>query len=74
MNKLLNLLMPKARFWKKPFNQLASDLGLQQYKSTLDFLGGDLNMVMDTPSILGISPEEVEHYRPCLPEYFHKTP
>ena len=74
MNKLVNWLMPKARFWIKPFNQLASELGLPQYKSTLDFMAGDLTLVMDTPSILGISPEELEHYRPAHPEYFHKTP
>ena len=74
MNRLVNWLMPKARFWIKPFNQLASELGLPQYKSTLDFMAGDLTLVMDTPSILGISPEELEGYRPAHPEYFHKTP
>ncbi len=66
--------MPKARFWIKPFNQLASELGLPQYKSTLDFMAGDLTLVMDTPSILGISPEELEGYSPAHPKYFHKTP
>jgi UDP:flavonoid glycosyltransferase YjiC (YdhE family) len=74
MNRLVNWLMPKARFWIKPFNQLASELDLPQYRSTLDFMAGDLTLVMDTPSILGISPEELEDYQPANPEYFHKTP
>ena len=74
MDRFVNWLMPRMRLWTKPFNQLAAELGLPQYKSTLDFVAGDLTLVMDTPSILGISPEELETYRPEHPEYFHKTP
>lgn len=74
MDRLVNWLLPKSRFWIHPFNQLASELGLPQYKSTLDFVAGDLTLVMDTPSILGITPEELKDYRPAHPEYFHKTP
>jgi UDP:flavonoid glycosyltransferase YjiC (YdhE family) len=74
MNCLMNWLMPRVRLWIKPFNQLAMELGLPQYKSTLDFMAGDLTLVMDTPSILGISPEELEDYSPAHPEFFHKPP
>ncbi len=74
MDRFVNWLMPRMRLWTKPFNQLAAELGLPQYKSTLDFVAGDLTLVMDTPSILGISQEELETYRPEHPEYFHKTP
>lgn len=74
MNRLVNWLMPRARLWIEPFNQLALELGLPQYKSTLDFMAGDLTLVMDTPSILGISPEELEDYCPVHPEFFHKPP
>jgi UDP:flavonoid glycosyltransferase YjiC (YdhE family) len=74
MNGLMNWLMPRVRLWIKPFNQLAMELGLPQYKSTLDFMAGDLTLVMDTPSILGISPEELEGYSPAHPEFFHKPP
>ena len=74
MNSLMNWVMPRVRLWIKPFNQLAMELGLPQYKSTLDFMAGDLTLVMDTPSILGISPEELEGYSPAHPEFFHKPP
>jgi UDP:flavonoid glycosyltransferase YjiC (YdhE family) len=74
MNRLMNWLMPRVRLWIQPFNQLAMELGLPQYKSTLDFMAGDLTLVMDTPSILGISPEELEGYSPAHPEFFHKPP
>lgn len=74
MDQFVNWLMPRVRLWIKPFNQLAMELGLPQYKSTLDFMAGDLTLVMDTPSILGISPVELESYRPTHPEFFHKPP
>jgi len=74
MNWLMNWLMPRVRLWIKPFNQLATELELPQYKSTLDFMAGDLTLVMDTPSILGISPEQLESYKPAHPEFFHKPP
>ena len=74
MDRFVNWMIPKSRFWIYPFNQLAAELGLPQYKSTLDFVAGDLTLVMDTPSILGITPEELEDYQPAHPEYFHKTP
>ena len=74
MDRLVNWLLPKSRFWIHPFNQLASELSLPQYQSTLDFVAGDLTLVMDTPSILGITPEELKDYRPAHPEYFHKIP
>jgi UDP:flavonoid glycosyltransferase YjiC (YdhE family) len=74
MDRFVNWLMPRARLWIKPFNQLALELGLPQYRSTLDFMAGDLTLVMDTPSILGISPEELENYCPVHPEFFHKPP
>ena len=74
MDRFVNWVMPRARLWIKPVNQLALELGLPQYKSTLDFMAGDLTLVMDTPSILGISPEELENYCPVHPEFFHKVP
>jgi UDP:flavonoid glycosyltransferase YjiC (YdhE family) len=74
MDRFVNWLMPRVRLWIKPFNRLASELGLQEYKSTLDFMAGDLTLVMDTPSILGISPAELENYSPVHPELFHKPP
>lgn len=74
MDRFVNWLMPRVRLWIKPFNQLAMELGLPQYKSTLDFMAGNLTLVMDTPSIFGISPEELEDYSPVHPEFFHKLP
>lgn len=74
MDRFFNWLMPRLRLWIKPFNQLAAELGLPQYKSTLDFMAGDLTLVMDTPSILGISKEALESYTPAHPEFFHKLP
>ena len=74
MDWFMNWLMPRAKFWLKPFNQLAGELGLPQYKSTLDLMAGDLTLVMDAPDILGISSEELEHYVPRYPQYFHRTP
>ena len=74
MDRFVNWVMPRVRLWIKPFNKLALELGLPQYKSTLDFMAGDLTLVMDTPSILGISPEELENYYPVHPEFFHKPP
>ena len=74
MDRFVNWLMPRMRLWIQPFNQLARELGLPQYKSTLDFMAGDLTVVMDTPSILGISPKALEDYHPAHPEFFHKPP
>jgi UDP:flavonoid glycosyltransferase YjiC (YdhE family) len=37
-------------------------------------MAGDLTLVMDTPSILGIGPEELKNYCPVHPEFFHKAP
>ncbi len=74
MDRLMNWLMPRMRLWITPFNQLASELGLPQYKSTLDFMAGDLTLIMDTPSILGISSKELEDYCPAYPKFFRKPP
>lgn len=70
----MNWFAPRMKLWTYPFNQLASELGLPEYKSTLDFVAGDLTLVMDAPEILGISPEELESYRPRHPQYFHRPP
>jgi UDP:flavonoid glycosyltransferase YjiC (YdhE family) len=70
----VNWMMPRIRLWIRPFNQLASELGLPQYQSTLDMMAGDLTLVMDAPEILGITPEELEQYEPQHPKYFHRKP
>jgi UDP:flavonoid glycosyltransferase YjiC (YdhE family) len=49
-------------------------LGLPQYKSLLDMMAGDLTLVMDAPEILGITPEQLEAYRPRHPKLFHRPP
>jgi hypothetical protein len=74
MDWFMNWLGPRMKFWIHPFNQLASELGLPKYKSTLDFIAGDLTLVMDAPEILGISPEELEDYQPRHPQFFHRPP
>jgi len=74
MDWFMNWLGPRMKFWIYPFNQLASELGLPTYKSTLDFVAGDLTLVMDAPEILGISPKEFEDYRPRHPDRFHRPP
>ncbi len=74
MDWFANWIMPRLRVWISPFNQLASELGLPQYKSTLDMMAGDLTLVMDAPEILGISPEELEQYVPRHPKFFHRNP
>ncbi len=70
----VNWFIPRTKLWLAPFNRLATDLGLPQYKSLLDMMAGDLTLVMDTPEILGITPEELENYTPRHPEYFHRPP
>jgi UDP:flavonoid glycosyltransferase YjiC (YdhE family) len=60
--------------WLTPFNRLASALGLPQFKSLLDMMAGDLTLVMDTPEILGITPEELQGYTPRHPEFFRQPP
>ena len=70
----VNWMMPRVRVWLAPFNRLASELGLPQYKSTLDMMAGDLTLVMDAPEILGITPEELEQYEPRHPKYFRRKP
>lgn len=74
MNWFINWLMPRLRLWTRPFNQLASELGLPPYKSTLDMMAGDLTLVMDTPEILGITPEELARYTPRHPQFFRRPP
>ena len=74
MDWFVNWMMPRIRLWIRPFNQLASELGLPKYKSTLDMMAGDLTLVMDAPEILGITPEELEQYEPRHPKYFHRKP
>ena len=70
----MNWFAPRMKFWIHPFNQLASEFGLPQYKSTLDFVAGDLTLVMDAPEVLGISPEELEDYQPRHPQFFRRPP
>lgn len=74
MDWFVNWIIPRLRGWIRPFNQLASELGLPQYKSTLDMMAGDLTLVMDVPEILGISPEELKRYEPRHPKFFHRRP
>ena len=74
MDWFVNWMIPRIRSWLRPFNQFASELGLPQYKSTLDMMAGDLTLVMDAPEILGITSEELETYQPRHPKYFHKKP
>jgi UDP:flavonoid glycosyltransferase YjiC (YdhE family) len=71
---LVNWWLPRAQIWLGPFNQLAARLGLPQWKSTLDLMAGDLTLVMDTPEILGIPPEELHAYQPRHPQLFHRPP
>jgi UDP:flavonoid glycosyltransferase YjiC (YdhE family) len=70
----MNWFAPRMKFWLRPFNQLASELGLPQWKSTLDFVAGDLTLVMEAPEILGISPEDLENYQPRHPRFFRRPP
>lgn len=74
MNWFVNWFIPRTKLWLSPFNRLARTLGLPEYKSLLDFMAGDLTLVMDTPEILGISKDELENYTPRHPERFHRPP
>lgn len=74
MNWIVNWLMPRLRLWIRPFNQLATELKLPEFKSTLDMMAGDLTLVMDAPEILGIPPEDLERYEPRHPKFFHRKP
>ncbi len=74
MDWFINWFLPRTKLWLAPFNQLAGELELPQYKCLLDMMAGDLTLVMDAPEILGITPEELENYRPRHPEYFHRQP
>jgi UDP:flavonoid glycosyltransferase YjiC (YdhE family) len=74
MDWFVNWFLPRTKLWLGPFNRLASELGLPQFRTLLDMMAGDLTLVMDTPGILGITPEELEHYKPSHPEFFHRQP
>ncbi len=74
LNGLVNWWLPRTKIWLSPFNRLAQSLGLPQWKSTLDLMAGDLTLVMDTPEILGIPPDELHTYRPRHPQFFHRPP
>lgn len=74
MNWFVNWFIPRTKLWLSPFNRLARRLGLTEYKSLLDFMAGDLTLVMDTPEILGISREELENHTPRHPERFCRPP
>jgi UDP:flavonoid glycosyltransferase YjiC (YdhE family) len=74
LNGLVNWWLPRTKIWLAPFNRLAQSLGLPQWKSTLDLMAGDLTLVMDTPEILGIQPDELHTYRPRHPQFFHRLP
>jgi hypothetical protein len=47
MDWFVNWLIPRTKLWLAPFNRLAADLGLPQYKSLLDMMAGDLTLVME---------------------------
>lgn len=70
----MNWYAPQIKFWLRPFNQLASGLGLPQWESTLDFVVGDLTLVMDAPQIVGLLPEDLESYQPLHPRFFCRPP
>lgn len=74
LNWLVNWWIPRTKIWLEPFNHLAVQLGLPQWQSLLDMMSGDLTIVMDTPEILGIPPDELHQYRPHHPQFFHKPP
>jgi hypothetical protein len=59
MNWLVNWLVPRTELWLGPFNRLAEALGLPRYRSLLDMMAGDLTLVMATPEILGMTPNEL---------------
>ncbi|MFV9507046.1 MAG: hypothetical protein AB4911_21050 [Oscillochloridaceae bacterium umkhey_bin13] len=66
--------LPRTKIWLAPFNRMAQSLGLPQWRSLLDLMAGDLTLVMDTPAILGIPPEELLAYQPRHPQFFHRPP
>jgi UDP:flavonoid glycosyltransferase YjiC (YdhE family) len=74
LNWLVNWWLPRTKIWIAPFNHMAESLGLPQWKSTLDLMAGDLTLVMDTPQILGIPPDELHSYRPKYSSFFHRLP
>jgi UDP:flavonoid glycosyltransferase YjiC (YdhE family) len=74
LNWLINWWLPRTKIWLTPFNRMAESLGLPQWKSTLDLMVGDLTLVMDTPQIMGIAPDELHTYRPKHPSFFHRLP
>jgi UDP:flavonoid glycosyltransferase YjiC (YdhE family) len=74
MDWFVNWFVPRTKLWLGPFNRLAAELGLPQFRSLLDMMAGDLTLVMDTPEVLGITPEELARYEPRHPERFHRPP
>lgn len=48
MDWFVNWLLPRTRLRLAPFNRLAAELGLPEYRSLLDMMAGDLTLVMDT--------------------------
>jgi UDP:flavonoid glycosyltransferase YjiC (YdhE family) len=74
LNWLVNWWLPRAKIWLAPFNQMAAQHNLPLWRSTLDLMAGDLTLVMETPEILGITPDELHNYQPAHPKLFSRPP
>ncbi|GLW33494.1 glycosyltransferase [Actinoplanes regularis] len=61
---LSNRLPSRVRFYCGGFNRIAGELGLPRIPSLAALILGDLTLVTEDPSVLGIPRPEIESWRP----------
>ena len=74
LRRLVNRIYRTSSFMTGDFNKAAKKLGIEGVHSGMDFFMGDLTIVTEAPELLGISPEDLEAWKPPSPEKYHKNP
>ncbi|MFX1535097.1 MAG: glycosyltransferase [Promethearchaeota archaeon] len=74
LTNFYNWMMPRIKFFTKPFNVVAKELHIEPFRSILDLMMGDLTLVTDAPEILGIPKDELENWSPKTPKFYSRKP
>ncbi|PIP12351.1 MAG: hypothetical protein COX49_06080 [bacterium (Candidatus Stahlbacteria) CG23_combo_of_CG06-09_8_20_14_all_40_9] len=69
-----NWMMPRVKFFTKPFNGIAKELHIEPFKGIIDLMMGDLTLVTDAPEVLGIPKDELENWTPKNPKFYSRKP
>lgn len=62
--RAIGAALPRVRHYCSGFNRVAAELGVEPVPSLPALLLGDLALVPEVPEVLGISPAELEAWRP----------